>query len=231
MTNETNDGLVITPQELKFRFQLGKAIPTQIVLYNPTPERYAFKVKTTSPKKYCVRPSSGFVEPHSNRHVEVIMQSQKEYPADLGVCRDKFLLQSVAAPGSESEITVAMFDRALGHDVKENKLKVVLEGPPAPPAPIDEEPQTTEEQSTFTKVPPVKVPQSTDMNGSVGTKFEPSQTRPLTDEPSRVRQMGTSGQDQQLLQSIGQILGKGNFTMLHMILVAVVAFLIGHFTS
>lgn len=33
-------------------------------LTNPTDKNVCFKVKTTAPKRYCVRPNSGFVEPH-----------------------------------------------------------------------------------------------------------------------------------------------------------------------
>ena len=43
----------------------------------------AFKVKTTSPKKYCVRPSSGVVEAGGSKEVQVIMQAQREYPPSL----------------------------------------------------------------------------------------------------------------------------------------------------
>jgi len=32
------------------------------------------QVKTTSPKKYCVRPSTGYVDPGSSKDVQVIMQ-------------------------------------------------------------------------------------------------------------------------------------------------------------
>lgn len=62
------------------RFELRKNIPVTLTLQNPSDERVAFKVKTTSPKKYCVRPSSGIVEPKSSKEVQVIMQAQREYP-------------------------------------------------------------------------------------------------------------------------------------------------------
>lgn len=66
--------LQISPSELKFRFELRKTIPVTLSLSNPGKEKLAFKVKTTSPKKYCVRPSSGVVEPGSSKDVQVIMQ-------------------------------------------------------------------------------------------------------------------------------------------------------------
>ena len=69
------------------RFELRKNVPCTLTLQNPTGERVAFKVKTTSPKKYCVRPSSGIVEPGSSKEVQVIMQAQREYPPSLAGAR------------------------------------------------------------------------------------------------------------------------------------------------
>lgn len=65
------------------RFELKKSIPVALTLSNPTDQRVAFKVKTTAPKKYCVKPSNGFVEPGSTRDVQVVMQPQREYPASF----------------------------------------------------------------------------------------------------------------------------------------------------
>ena len=87
--------LELSPPELKFRFELRKSIPVTLTLKNPGSERIAFKVKTTSPKKYCVRPSSGYVEPGTTKEVQVILQAQREQPQFLGDCKDKFLIQTV----------------------------------------------------------------------------------------------------------------------------------------
>jgi vesicle-associated membrane protein-associated protein A len=37
-----------------------------MALKNPTDKKIAFKIKTTAPKKYCVRPNCGVVEPKSS---------------------------------------------------------------------------------------------------------------------------------------------------------------------
>ena len=60
-----------------------KNVPCQLTLRNPTGDPVAFKVKTTRPKTYCVRPSGGVVEPGSSKEVEVIMQAQREPPGAL----------------------------------------------------------------------------------------------------------------------------------------------------
>lgn len=43
-------------------------------LTNPTEKRVCFKIKTTAPKKYCVRPNSGVLE--ANTSVEVAGEFQ-----------------------------------------------------------------------------------------------------------------------------------------------------------
>lgn len=40
-----------------------------IKLTNPSNDRITFKVKTTVPKRYCVRPSCGIVEPSETVNV------------------------------------------------------------------------------------------------------------------------------------------------------------------
>lgn len=135
--------LQIQPSELKFRFELRKNIPVTLSLHNPGPERVAFKVKTTSPKKYCVRPSSGIVEPGATKDVQVIMQAQREYPPSLADCKDKFLVQTVQVGPKVSDATPDLFDSS-SSNLKQTKLRVVLVGPPKPPSPV---PEGVEEES------------------------------------------------------------------------------------
>ncbi|KAH1068450.1 hypothetical protein GYH30_006133 [Glycine max] len=131
--------LHIQPQELQFPFELRKQISCSLQLSNKTDNYVAFKVKTTNPKKYCVRPNTGVVMPRSTCDVIVTMQAQKEAPPDMQ-CKDKFLLQSVvASPGATTkDITPEMFNKESGHDVEECKLRVVYVAPPQPPSPVQE---------------------------------------------------------------------------------------------
>lgn len=61
---------------------------------NPNNQPVAFKVKTTAPKQYCVRPNSGRIEPGEKIEVQVLLQPMKEEPPSSAKCRDKFLVQS-----------------------------------------------------------------------------------------------------------------------------------------
>jgi len=88
--------LQVSPLLLKFPFELKKQISSVMCLSNESLTDSAFKVKTTAPKKYCVRPNTGYVKAGQTIEVQVTMQAQKEWPADFDMCRDKFLVQSVA---------------------------------------------------------------------------------------------------------------------------------------
>ncbi|MBA0825472.1 hypothetical protein Goarm_022051, partial [Gossypium armourianum] len=133
------DLLSIHPLELRFPFALRKQISCSLQLSNKTDNYVAFKVKTTNPKKYCVRPNAGVVLPRSTSDVIVTMQAQKEAPPDMN-CRDKFLLQSVKVNDgiTAKDITSELFNKEAGHVVEECKLKVVYLSPPQPPSPVHE---------------------------------------------------------------------------------------------
>ena len=156
--------LQLSPSELRFRFELRRNIPVTLSLHNPGSEPVAFKVKTTSPKKYCVRPSSGIVDPGATKDVQarlpgqqlwvsakvdaldravkssllqVIMQAQREYPPSLADCKDKFLVQTCTVSSDVKEASPDIFETGIG-DIKHTKLRVVLLGPQKPPSPVPE---------------------------------------------------------------------------------------------
>ncbi|XP_008786993.2 vesicle-associated protein 1-3-like [Phoenix dactylifera] len=133
--------LKIRPSDLRFPFELKKQITCCVQLTNKTDRYVAFKVKTTNPKKYCVRPKTGIVLPRTTCSVTVMMQAQNEAPPD-NQCKDKFLIQSVvAADGATTkDITPEMFNKAPDKVVDEFKLRVVYI-PANPPSPVPEEPE------------------------------------------------------------------------------------------
>ncbi|WVZ86545.1 hypothetical protein U9M48_033304 [Paspalum notatum var. saurae] len=139
MGSDSKELLGIEPLELRFPFETKKQISCSMQLTNRTDDYIGFKVKTTSPKKYCVRPNSGIVPPRSTSDVIVTMQAQKEAPPDMQ-CKDKFLVQSVivAEGTSVKDITGDMFTKESGNVVDEVKLKVVYVPPPKPPSPVRE---------------------------------------------------------------------------------------------
>ncbi|KAF2298563.1 hypothetical protein GH714_024123 [Hevea brasiliensis] len=134
--------LEIQPRELKFIFELKKQSSCAVQLTNSTYDNVAFKVKTTSPKKYCVRPNVGIILPKSTCEFIVTMQAPKA-TSNEKVCKDKFLIQSIVVPvgTTEKDITSNMFNKDDGKYIEEIKLKVGLISPPQSPvlSPVNEE--------------------------------------------------------------------------------------------
>ncbi|EDK46678.1 hypothetical protein LELG_04859, partial [Lodderomyces elongisporus NRRL YB-4239] len=83
-----------------FFFVIGsftKQITEYLTLSNPTNQPLAFKVKTTAPKLYCVRPNASVIEPGQSLQISIILQGfSQPLPSDYK-CKDKFLLVSVPA--------------------------------------------------------------------------------------------------------------------------------------
>ncbi|KAG0452805.1 hypothetical protein HPP92_025469 [Vanilla planifolia] len=135
----TEELVVIEPLELQFPFEIKKQISCSLHITNKSDEYIAFKVKTTSPKKYCVRPNTGILRPQSTCDVVVTMQAQREAPPDMQ-CKDKFLIQSVITNQGATlkDITQEMFSKESGNTVNEVRLRVVYVSPPQPPSPVPE---------------------------------------------------------------------------------------------
>lgn len=91
--------LTIAPNELEFELRLGKTLSQQLTLTNNASQKVAFKVKTTAPKRYCVKPNAGTLGPNDSVHVDVLLQPLKELPDS---CKDKFQVLSIVHKDGES---------------------------------------------------------------------------------------------------------------------------------
>ncbi|KAI9708079.1 MAG: phosphatidylinositol-binding protein scs2 [Bogoriella megaspora] len=120
----------LEPVELGFRRPFTHEVSQTLRLRNPNTDPVAFKVKTTAPKQYCVRPNSGRIETGQEVEVQVLLQAMKEDPPPDAKCRDKFLVQSVAITadkesGSTSAIWSQIESTAKG-SIQEKKIRVVF---------------------------------------------------------------------------------------------------------
>ncbi|PSS24888.1 Vesicle-associated protein 2-2, N-terminally processed like [Actinidia chinensis var. chinensis] len=171
--------LEIQPRELKFIFELKKQCSCSVRLVNKSNNHVAFKVKTTSPKKYCVRPNTGIVKPKSACDFTVTMQAQKLAPPDM-ICKDKFLVQCtvVRAGTTDEDINSSMFAKDNGRYIEENKLRVILISPPNSPilSPIN---------GTLKHVPPYEASILKDQVLRQVERFTPRQTD-TNDEESKM---------------------------------------------
>uniref|UniRef100_A0A0E0BDF8 MSP domain-containing protein n=1 Tax=Oryza glumipatula TaxID=40148 RepID=A0A0E0BDF8_9ORYZ len=120
----------IYPEDLTFLFELDKPCYCNLKVVNNSEHHVAFKVKTTSPRKYFVRPNASIVQPWDSCTITITLQAQKEYPPDMQ-CKDKFLIQStkVAASTDMDEIPPNTFNKEVDKVIEEMKLKVVYTVP------------------------------------------------------------------------------------------------------
>ncbi|KAI1380857.1 VAMP-associated protein [Hypoxylon crocopeplum] len=120
----------IDPQELGFHRPFTTEVSEVLRIRNPNTHPIAFKVKTTAPKQYCVRPNSGRVEPGKEVEVAVILQAMKQEPPPDTKCRDKFLVQSVAITGDKEFANLAsIWDAIEKSSIQEKKIRVVFLSP------------------------------------------------------------------------------------------------------
>lgn len=117
----------IHPRELQFTFEVKKQSSCTVHLVNKSNEYVAFKVKTTSPKRYCVRPNTGVILPRSTCDFTVTMQAQRTAPPDMQL-KDKFLVQTTVVPygTSDEDLVPSYFSKESGRYIEESKLRVVL---------------------------------------------------------------------------------------------------------
>lgn len=120
----------VHPEELTFEVELEKPAYCNLKVINNNEHYVAFKVKTTSPKKYFVRPNTSVVQPWDSCTITVTLQAQKEYPPDMQ-CKDKFLLQSTKVPPTIDfdEIPPDTFIKDEEKVIEECKLRVVYVTP------------------------------------------------------------------------------------------------------
>nr|ADW24146.1 vesicle-associated membrane protein-associated protein [Branchiostoma belcheri] len=123
--------LILEPSgELKFKGPFTEVVTSNLKLNNPTDKRVCFKVKTTAPRRYCVRPNSGVVEPSSSINVSVMLQPFDYDPQEKN--KHKFMVQSMFAPegGIDNETMINMWKDADQTQLMDSKLKCVFELPP-----------------------------------------------------------------------------------------------------
>uniref|UniRef100_A0AC34FA98 Major sperm protein n=1 Tax=Panagrolaimus sp. ES5 TaxID=591445 RepID=A0AC34FA98_9BILA len=218
----------------------GKAPFTEVVntklrLDNPSDRIVYFKVKTTAPKHYCVRPNSGVIKPGSSAEISVLLQPVDD-PSVLERegAKHKFMIQSAFA--SNDGMPVDEFWKSItSADVMDSKLRVVFSAvgdgettPAAHAATAPILPKQSSPQSHTTK------PFTTayDNSPAGGEKNDANELRRRHDaEKQKLEIDNRKLQDQlnllrQQLQSTA-IASEGGLPTVHVALLAIAMFLIG----
>ncbi|KAK3890824.1 hypothetical protein Pcinc_005249 [Petrolisthes cinctipes] len=124
---KTEQVLILEPsQELKFKGPFTDVVTSELKLSNPTEKRVCFKVKTTAPRRYCVRPNSGVVVPHGSVSVSVMLQPFEYDPHEKN--KHKFMVQSLFAGDGDINLDV-LFKEADMNQLMDSKLRCVFELP------------------------------------------------------------------------------------------------------
>lgn len=113
------------PTELRFKGPFTDVVPAELLLRNISEKAVCFKIKTTAPKQYCVRPNCGLIEPGKTAVISVVLQ-----PFELNIrekIKHKFLILSMQAPDKPFESVEELWKNPLTETVYDTKLRCVLE--------------------------------------------------------------------------------------------------------
>ncbi|TSP09123.1 Vesicle-associated membrane protein-associated protein A [Bagarius yarrelli] len=114
------------PTDLKFKGPFTDVVTANLKLMNPSDKRVCFKVKTTAPRRYCVRPNSGTIDPGASINISVMLQPFDYDPNEKS--KHKFMVQTIFAPTTITD-TEAMWKDAKPDELMDSKLRCVFELP------------------------------------------------------------------------------------------------------
>ncbi|XP_057190010.1 VAMP (vesicle-associated membrane protein)-associated protein A, like [Triplophysa rosa] len=119
--------LILEPSsDLKFKGPFTDVVTANLKLKNPSDRRVCFKVKTTAPRRYCVRPNSGIIEPGATLTISVMLQPFEYDPNEKS--KHKFMVQSIFAPPNITD-PETVWKEAKPDDLMDSKLRCVFDLP------------------------------------------------------------------------------------------------------
>ncbi|KAF8421931.1 PapD-like protein [Tirmania nivea] len=183
--------IALEPTELGFRRPFTQEVTQSLTIKNNHYEPVAFKVKTTAPKQYCVRPNSGRIEAGQSVTVKVLLQAMKEDPPADFRCRDKFLVQSVAITADKESQNAteiwAYVDKNDKGAIEERKIRVVflpVEGEFNGLGASTSRPPSYQEASSTTRPTPAAKPESKPDDYTARAETISHLTTPSTSPPN-----------------------------------------------
>jgi len=115
------------PNELTFHGPFTSAVSSYMKLKNPADRKVCFKIKTTAPKRYCVKPNSGVIDPKTEVLIAVSLQPFEYDPAEKN--KHKFMVQSMFPPDGEINQDT-LWKEIDQNELMDSKLKCVFAMPP-----------------------------------------------------------------------------------------------------
>ncbi|XP_020837123.1 vesicle-associated membrane protein-associated protein B/C isoform X1 [Phascolarctos cinereus] len=152
-------------------------VTTNLKLGNPSDRNVCFKVKTTAPRRYCVRPNSGIIDAGTSINVSVMLQPFDYDPNEKS--KHKFMVQSMFAPTDTSDME-AVWKEAKPEDLMDSKLRCVFELPAENDKPHDVEINKIM-STTATKT------ESSVMSKSVSSSLDDTEAKKVMEECKRLQ--------------------------------------------
>merc|ERR1711935_183383 len=192
--------LKIVPEDrIVFNPPFTSVSSSNISVSNPTEnDTIAFKIKTTAPKRYCVRPNVGIVKPGETSDVKVLLQ-----PGETDE-KHKFQVQSLVVPENYESLTPdekATLWKSTENPSMSTRLTCVFASDKPIPATIPEEPtetSTTEEglyqhQQSAQAKPKVTEEKDTHIDEIVRLKAELKTAREHIESLTSIHNVPTNG--------------------------------------
>jgi hypothetical protein len=114
--------ITVSPEEIVFPNVLNQEAVFILKVSNVSSSAVAFKVKTTAPKNYLVKPSAGAIPASGSIEVKITLNKQTTDPS---VNNDRFLVQAVKSP-SGKELTKEEWAAVDKSAIQELRLHVVF---------------------------------------------------------------------------------------------------------
>lgn len=128
MENPKTQLINIQPEKtLYFEGPFTDIVTSHITLTNPHESTICFKVKTTVPKRYCVRPSSGILKPKDSLNVAVMLQPFNYDQQEKS--KHKFMIQSMVLKDEDPPNLDQVWKEADPAKIMDSKLICVLRMP------------------------------------------------------------------------------------------------------
>jgi hypothetical protein len=125
------------PAELTFTGPFHQAVSSVMTFTNPSDRKVCFKIKTTAPDKYCVKPKNGVIEPKQTIEIEVYLLPI-DFDSECGIVwncfqteattRHKFMIQTMFAPPGEID-QESFWKEADSSQIMKSMLRCLLRHP------------------------------------------------------------------------------------------------------
>lgn len=156
--------------DLIFKGPFNVVSTTTLKLSNSGNERLAYKIKTTAPKRYCVKPNSGFLDRRDTTSIQVMLQPQTPGAQDDRT-KHKFMVQWATIPDTYADDCETFWKQdATKFAVQDSKLKCVF---------ADEQTSAVVPDASST----VSQTRPTDSTNNVETRSQPAASSTLTQRP------------------------------------------------